>query len=229
MARPKESDREDIRAKVLETAKELFLNEGYNRITMRRIATKIGYSPTAIYLYFKNKEEILYELHNEGFRILYTYKQKMVEGGMENAFERLKMGGMMYIDFAMENPDYYDLMFNMPEPRNYIDRKMAASAAADPSKIDYAMRSYYFLKQSILQCQAEGYLTGFEPDTAAFSFWSFVHGLVALIIRKRVPAPHAPTPEFAYAAIDMMMHLVASDRFTAETFRRMQNIPGTPD
>ena len=61
MARPKESEREDIRALVLAKAKKLFLEEGYSNITMRRIAKEIGYTPGTIYLYFKNKEDLLLE------------------------------------------------------------------------------------------------------------------------------------------------------------------------
>ena len=107
MARPKESERQDVRALVLAKAKQLFLEEGYRQITMRRIAEEIGYTPGTIYLYFKNKEEILYELHNEGFKLLYQYKLNMLNSGISTALERLWEGGKMYITFALENPEYY--------------------------------------------------------------------------------------------------------------------------
>jgi AcrR family transcriptional regulator len=208
MGRPKESDREDIRALVLEKAKRLFLDIGYKKLTIRRLAQEIGYTVGTIYLYYRNKDEILYELHNEGFRLLYEYKQRVVVDEAVDAIERLHNGGRVYIDFALENPDYYELMFNMPEPKHFMDLQAVRSGVVD----DYAMRSFNFLRESIRLCMEEGYLKGYDADTAAFMFWSFVHGLVSLIIRKRIPYSQAPTRQFAYQAVGMMMNLVRSGK-----------------
>ncbi len=206
MARPKESEREDVRALVLAKAKKLFLEEGYQYITMRRIAKEIGYTPGTIYLYFKNKEEILYELHNEGFKLLYQYKLNMLDSGVSTALERLKEGGKMYITFALENPDYYEVMFNMPEPRDHLERLRTTTTNDREIPIDYAMQSYQFLKQSILACIEEGYLQEVDPDIATLAFWSFAHGLASLIIRKRIPYPQAASQELAEAAIEFFMN-----------------------
>jgi AcrR family transcriptional regulator len=209
MARPKESEREDIRALVLEKAKKLFLDVGYGKITMRRIAKEIGYTPGTIYLYFKNKEEILYELHNAGFKLLYQYKLNMLDSGVSNALERLREGGKTYVAFALENPEYYELMFNMPEPRDHLETlKKATDNVRGEGSIDYAMQSYAFLKQSIQACLDEGYLQEVDPDTATFAFWALAHGLVSLIIRKRIPYPQEASRELADAAIDLFMNSI---------------------
>jgi AcrR family transcriptional regulator len=208
MGRPKEADREDIRALVLEKAKRLFLDIGYKHLTIRRLAKEIGYTVGTIYLYYQNKDEILYELHNEGFRLLYEYKQRVVQDEAADPIERLHKGGRVYIDFALENPDYYELMFNMPEPKNFMELQAGRSGAVD----DYAMRSFKFLRESIQLCMEEGYLKGYDVDTAAFMFWSFVHGLVSLIIRKRIPYSQAPTRQLAYQSVGMMMNLVRSGK-----------------
>ena len=104
MARPKNSERQDVKALVLQRSKELFFREGYDKITIRKIASEIGYSPATIYLYFKNKDEILFELHNEGFRLLYQHKMALGVEDMNDPLERLAAGGRMYIDFALEKP-----------------------------------------------------------------------------------------------------------------------------
>jgi len=216
MGRPKNSEREDVRALILEQAKKLFYEQGYGRITIRKIAREIGYSPATIYLYFKSKDEILYELHNEGFRLLYGYKMKMVESGPTSALDRLYRGGRMYVDFALENPEYYELMFNMPEPRDFMAEQQRKGGGGSDRFGDYAMRSYDFLKESIGNCMAEGFFPGVDLDTAAFVFWSFVHGLVTLIIRKRIPYSQAPTRELGYKAIDFFMRLQAPPEIQAE-------------
>jgi AcrR family transcriptional regulator len=221
MGRPKESDREDIRSLVLEKAKSLFLKEGYAKITIRKIAQSIGYTPATIYLYFQNKDEILYELHNEGFKLLYQYKMKAGDSDKAaNAMERLNQGGLNYIDFALENPDYYELMFNMPEPRNFMVQDKSGKTD------DYAMRAYKFLKQSIQMCQDEGYFKDIDTDTAAFTFWSLVHGMVALILQKRVPYPQAPSRQLAREAIEFFGRMILSGRFADEVKTSLKSAEG---
>ncbi|MCP4402104.1 MAG: TetR/AcrR family transcriptional regulator [bacterium] len=210
MARPKESERQDIRALVLHKAKKLFLQLGYHNITMRKIAEEIGYTPGTIYLYFTSKEEILYELHNEGFRLLYHYKMSMLDSGVSGALDRLTKGGKTYIAFALENPEYYEVMFNMPEPRDYMDGLVNEKHHRRDLSIDYAMRSYEFLKQGIQQCQEEGYLKGVDSDIATFLFWSTIHGIVSLTIRKRVPFSKPSTQELAEEAVVLFMNLVST-------------------
>jgi AcrR family transcriptional regulator len=209
MTRPKESERKDVRTLILNRAKALFLTDGYKRITIRRIAAEIGYTPGTIYLYFKNKEEILYELHNEGFKLLYKHKLNIANSGINSALKRLRAGGRMYISFALEHPDYYEVMFNMPEPRDYIKKlREAAKTTDNHTQVDFALKSYTFLKQSILECIEEGYIQAVDPDIATVTFWSFGHGLASLIIRKRIPYPYEASQELADKAIDFFMSMI---------------------
>lgn len=218
MGRPKSNEREDIRSLILEKAKALFLKEGYGNITIRKIARAIGYTPATIYLYFQSKDEILYELHNEGFKLLYQYKLKIGGAELVDPMERLNKGGKIYIDFALENPDYYELMFNMPEPRNFMAKQKKGAVS------DYAMRSYEFLKESVQLCKAAGYFKDVDVDTAAFTCWALVHGLVALIIRKRVPYPQAPTKQLAHEAIDFYGEMIIAERFVSDTRDSLRSI-----
>ena len=203
MARPKNSEREDVKALIMQKAKELFFKEGYQQITIRKIATEIGYSPSTIYLYFKNKDEILFELHNEGFKLLYQHKMSLGVDDSTDPLERIRRGGLMYIDFALDNPEYYEVMFNMPEPRNFMEQKRKSGPKGEVA--DYAMLSYDFLRQGVSRLQEAGYLTGVDRDVAAYCLWSTVHGLVSLIIRKRIPYPQTPSKELAYQAMDFLI------------------------
>ncbi len=209
MARPRESERKDIRALVLAAAKKLFMKLDYREVTMRRIAKEIGYSPGAIYLYFKNKDEILYEIHNEGFRILHESRAKALADGPKTALEKLAAGGKNYIAFALENPELYELMFIMREPRDYIESHQKQTGRE--RGVNYIMKSYENLKESIMACKAEGYYRDVDPDLAAFFHWSLVHGLACLAIRGRdVPFPKAPTRDMAEMAIEFLTQLIES-------------------
>jgi len=208
MARPKESSRKDIRTLVLNTAKRLFVEVGYEKITMRRIAEEIGYTPGTIYLYFNNKAEILYELHNEGFKLLQERRAKALEACGPNAMERLAAAGKNYVAFALENPELYELMFFMREPRAHMEEYKDRVGKDKVDAIDYAKTTYENLKQGIEECMDEGYLEGVDPDLAAFFHYSLGHGLVSLAIRNLIPFPKEPTKELAFAAIDLIFSLI---------------------
>ena len=97
---------------------ELFIKEGYNGISIRKIAEKIEYSPGSIYTYFLDKDSIFYALHVEGFESL--YKKQVSSQSINDPRERLLAHGKAYIEFAMENQEYYDLMFILREPMDFI-------------------------------------------------------------------------------------------------------------
>jgi hypothetical protein len=135
---------------------------------------------------------------------------KMLNSGVSTALERLHEGGKMYVTFALEHPDYYEVMFNMPEPRDYLERLKETSEDDGDVPIDYAMQSYAFLRQSIMGCIEEGYLSGIDPDLATLTFWSFGHGLASLIIRKRIPYPQEASQALADTAVDFFMSLMSA-------------------
>ena len=66
----KAKEKEDLKRAILDAARELFLEQGYDRTSMRMIAQRIAYSPTTIYIYFKDKDAIFHALHTEAFQLL---------------------------------------------------------------------------------------------------------------------------------------------------------------
>ena len=88
IATRKERQKEELRTKILEVAKALFIERGFEETSIRNIAERIEYSPTTIYLHFKDKDDIFYALHQEGFILLNQYFR--VLQNVEDPFERLK-------------------------------------------------------------------------------------------------------------------------------------------
>ena len=214
MARPKESDRKDVKGLVIKTAKRLFSEYGYTNVTMRRIAEEIGVTPGTIYLYYKNKAEILFEIHNEGFRMLHERRSSMLAKGSSDPVEKMRLGGLNYIRFALENPELYELMFFLREPRDYLKAGQRERRKDEGPLVDYSIKSYENLRQTILECQAQGYYPGLNPDMLAFFHWGLVHGLASLAILDRVPFPEAPTRELAEEAIDLVMNMIQGTKKT---------------
>ncbi len=171
----RESEKKEMRGLILETAIKLFLEEGYEKVTLRRIAGKIDYSPATIYSYFKDKNDILFALHAVGFEKL-DAKQQGYQS-IKDPWKRLKKRGEVYLSFAMKNPEYYDLMFIMRGPAKKMREKKNEASG---------FRSFEMLKKDIQECIDAGYTIKTSAEVMAFAFWSFVHGIASLIIRDRV-------------------------------------------
>jgi AcrR family transcriptional regulator len=169
----KQQEKSEMRGLILKTAMNLFLEKGFENITIRNIAEKIEYSPATIYLYFKNKDEILYTLRKEGFEKLFEHQKSSLK--LDDPLKRLHKHGEAYIQFALENPEYYDLMFMMRGPVE----------TQEINDCDIGLASYELLKTNMKECMNEGLFPRTNIDVAAFSLWSYVHGIASLIIRGR--------------------------------------------
>ncbi|MBI5867327.1 MAG: TetR/AcrR family transcriptional regulator, partial [candidate division Zixibacteria bacterium] len=105
----RQREHQETHEAIIDAAVAVFLAEGYEATSIRKIAKKIEYTPGAVYSYFKDKDEILYEIHLRGFQKFFEYlSQAQAE---PNPMERLHQTGQLYLKFAAENPEYYDLMF----------------------------------------------------------------------------------------------------------------------
>ena len=191
----KELEKQKMRRLILDAAMKLFLEEGFEKVSIRHIAEEIEYSPATIYLYFKDKNEILYTLHKEGFEELYRRQQTILP--VKDPLERLRKHGEVYISFALQEPEYYDLMFIMKGPAKKIHEKKDWIVG---------IRSYELLRRNVLDCMEAGLLPGINVDVAAFSLWSHVHGIASLIICGRcVMFPEDELDSIIKEAIDFMI------------------------
>jgi AcrR family transcriptional regulator len=170
----REREREEIRTRILDAARELFASEGVESVTMRRIADRIEYSPTAIYFHFKDKEALLAELCDCDFREFARGFNEIAK--IPDPVVRLRTAGLAYVDFGMNHPQHYRVMFMTPKAT--VDTTLAKG---NPEEDAYA-----FLKGIVVelleQRRFRDELT--DPDLLAQVIWSGVHGVVSLEIAK---------------------------------------------
>jgi Transcriptional regulator len=171
----KEREKQEMRDLILNTAKEMFLKEGYEKTSLRKIANKIDYSPTTIYLYFKDKSDIFHALMEIGFSILLGEFSKAMT--IDDPYERLRAIGAVYITFAFENAEFYDLMFIMRSPMEKVHKE---------TDWDAGKRTFMCLQQTVDECIKKKLIKSSNPDTTSLMFWAHVHGLVSLKIRERM-------------------------------------------
>jgi AcrR family transcriptional regulator len=169
----KEREKLEMRGRILESAHKLFLDRGFDDISIRNIAEAIEYSPATIYLYFKDKNEIIHALHQDGFRLLNEHFRHLA--AFPHPFERLIEMGKAYIRFATSHPQVYDLLFMRSEPMEHV-----IQCLHDEWK--EGDRAFDTLKQTVVQCQQAGYFPGFESQSLAMMIWSSIHGICALRI-----------------------------------------------
>jgi AcrR family transcriptional regulator len=170
----RDREREEIRTRILDAARELFANEGVESVTMRRIAERIEYSPTAIYFHFRDKEALLAELCDCDFR---TFAHGFaVIAAIPDPVERLRAAGRAYVEFGLNNPSHYRLMFMTPKTT-----EASTLAKGNPEEDAYA-----FLKGIVAELMASGRFRDdvTDADLAAQVIWSAVHGLVSLEVAK---------------------------------------------
>ena len=172
IAERKERNREDLKKRILEAAKELFMEKGFEATSMRNIAEKIDFSPTTLYIYYKDKNDIIYALHREGFKILASRFKVLTK--VENPFERLTAMGRIYIEFALENADFYELMFVLKEPIEFLEKHCADEDWEEGTE------AYYALYNTVVACQQTGYFKDMEPHGLSLSIWSTMHGLCTM-------------------------------------------------
>lgn len=178
VAARKQREKEDMRILILDAARKIFLEKGYEQTSIRNIAELIEYSPGTIYLYFKEKDEIFHSLHEEGFRRL--IEQMGPLQFVEEPFERLKAMGRIYMDFARNNKDFYDLMFIMSAPM--------AHEKEEEWQMGHTALNH--LKLVLVDCQKAGRFRGRDINYLSFTIWSAMHGMCALYCRERCQAYH---------------------------------------
>jgi len=171
----REREREELRTRILDAARELFVTEGIERVSMRRIAERIEYSPTAIYGHFKDKEALLQELCAVDFGALAGRFREI--GAIADPIERISASGRAYVEFGLRNPSHFRLMFMTPHDHTKGEENLARRG--NPEEDAYA-----FLKQAVVDGLASGrFREGLDDaELLAQTLWAGVHGVISLEI-----------------------------------------------
>jgi AcrR family transcriptional regulator len=172
----REREREELRTKILDAARELFATEGYEAVTMRKIAERIEYSPTAIYLHFKDKEAVLREICDADFGTLAHGFATIAR--IADPRQRLVATGQAYAEFGLSHPNHYRLMFMTPHPPFTAE---SALERGNPEQDAYA-----FLRGILAEALAAGRLRPGLDDLELLTqtVWAGIHGVVSLEIAK---------------------------------------------
>jgi AcrR family transcriptional regulator len=167
----RDQQKQEVRQAILDAAAELFVEQGYQGFSLRQVAERIGYSATTIYLYFEGKDDLLFTVAEEGFTRFGT--QLLATRGEADPLRRLHTIGRAYVEFGLDNPHYYALMFI--DRGDFLLGYRIGEHKPRLGALDVVERSVQ-----------EGIDAGqIKPGSArsyADALWAAVHGIVALHI-----------------------------------------------
>jgi len=173
----RERERRELRRKILDAARALFVEQGYDAVTMRKIAQAIEYSPTAIYLHFKDKMAVMRALCDQDYLALAKRFRKIAT--VADPVERLRQAGLAYAEFGFKHPNHYQWMFMTLHPHNRPED--SALEQGNPEEDAYA-----FLRWTVSEAIAQGRFRPelSDPELVSQVIWSGIHGVISLRIAK---------------------------------------------
>jgi AcrR family transcriptional regulator len=182
VTKSRELYRDRLRRSILDAAREEFAAHGYEGVSMRALAAKIGCTHGALYGHFANKEELFDRLVEESFeRLADVLRGLRKPGRTTDPVRLLKKAGRAYVAFALENPAAYEFAFVMRRP------------AARPARPHLA---YTYLRDLVQRCIDEKRFRRMSPDTASQAIWAAAHGVACLLIFR---------PSFPWRDLDALI------------------------
>lgn len=166
----REKYKTELMADILKAAREIFVQDGYQGFTIRKLADRIGCSPGNIYLYFKDKSAIFDHLVDESFALLAAALPQPDPAKREDPVALLKRGLRAYVNFGLDHPDHYRFSFLMQpaiQPRPQQQRA-----------------AYESLLRKVRLCAEAGRLRTDDLDCAAQALWAAAHGVTSLLVQR---------------------------------------------
>ena len=190
----REAQREDLRERIVEAARDIVSEEGLDGLSMRALAVRIGHSPGTIYLHFQDKDELLRSVMAEGFRRLgEVMRAEIAKVGVEASYmDRYAATGRGYARFAVEQTGYFRTMFKLPRVA-----QLEACPELPPEALSEDYEASKDHSVELLRKAAEaGQVSVDDPVRASTVGWGLVHGLTTLYLSGHLRDRAANNEEF---------------------------------
>ncbi|HEY7900244.1 MAG TPA: TetR/AcrR family transcriptional regulator [Caulobacteraceae bacterium] len=200
-ARKAKGDGHLRRAEILEAAERIFVAQGYEAATIRKIADEVGVSSTALYMHFHDKDQILLEICTGAMEELLALNCQAAAMPID-AVSRVRLMLEGYIRFALDHPNAYRLVFCSSPQVDRIRREHASLQLGAECLERFA--------SAIREIAAEGRLRTGDPETVHQVLWSACHGMVTLMLTKP-DLEWKPARELTQVMLDGLLHGLIAD------------------
>lgn len=164
-----------LRQEILDAARDILVREGYEGLSMRKVAERIDYSPTAIYLHFKDRDDLVFCVCEELMAGLVRELQEVAEKHPD-PLVALKKGLRRYVDFGLKHPQHYQATFGIPH--GHSQEKDARYR--EPGTM--GMQAFGFLPRLVAECVKQKKLARVDVHRASCALWAGIHGITSLLI-----------------------------------------------
>jgi AcrR family transcriptional regulator len=166
----------DLKNALIHAGVEILSQEGAAQLTLRNVAARAGVSHSAPYAHFADKQALIAAISTQGYQRLYDRIQAVIQQHLGDPARLLIETAWTYVQFALNEPAYFKLMFSsvLERTRDY------------PALVAISEKSFASVVQIIEACQAAGILHPGPPDVIAVSVWSAVHGFTFLLIEGQI-------------------------------------------
>jgi AcrR family transcriptional regulator len=176
--RPDRYHHGDLRRALVQEAVRTIQTQGAEALTLRGVGDRLGVSRTALYRHFADKQALLDEVADDGFRTLRTALRAAWTAGGEGraGFDAM---GVAYVRFAVAHPSHYRVMFG--------GFAGAHERRDDGTNVDETTDAFQALVDAIVALQRGGQMRADDPQTLALHIWAMVHGLAMLALDGVLP------------------------------------------
>ena len=197
----REREKENLRQDILDAASEMFAQEGYASVSMRKIADKIEYSPTTIYLYFKDKNDLLNQICEETFANLIKDWQK-IENKTDDPLTGLSKAMAAYVEFGLKYPNHYEVTFTNP---------LNDFLGEDGQQFEGSMgqKAFEHIVSQVAKCMEAGQIKQSDIAVTSQLIWAMGHGIVSLLNSQK-HFPFVGRNELLQGSIDMIFSGIKS-------------------
>ena len=182
-------EKEQLRRRILSAARELFVTEGYESVSMRKIADMIEYSPTTIYLYYEDKADLLDSVCKETLLNLLNTLD-LLRKDKSDPVETLRKSGKAYVEFGLKYPQDYKLTFVV---RPQFQKGLGLQEGSVGEKV------FNYLRTMVSECIRQKAFRQVDVETTGQVLWSAVHGVTLLLI---------DFPDFPWTEKDKLIDMV---------------------
>jgi len=165
------------RDQILKCACDLYLSDGIEGFSMRKLAKCVGCTAPALYRHYESKEEVIQEVVAEAYRLFTQYLYRALEG--RTPTERFALAGRSYFDFAMEQPALYEII--------YMPTEVLGAHNVDSSVADQACAIGRFWTDRVREMMEAGYLKEGDPYQISNTLWAHAHGMLSIYHRGLLP------------------------------------------
>jgi AcrR family transcriptional regulator len=155
---------------ILEAARDLLAAGGLEALSMRAVAARVGVTATAIYNYYESKSDLVQRVVRLGFERFARYLRDAIHGLPHGSAERLRALGGAYVRFALENKEYFQVIFGAHGEERHDVGDLPDGGGYD------------LFRQTIVEAMDAGSIRRADPDLVALYLWTHVHGLVTILM-----------------------------------------------